>query len=195
MGSKETRAYLKKCINRLALGCPFGFAAGRNRLCVCVCVWSDIDMQSQRVLPLMILQHITQVFSIVQQELPHYGHVPFRHLIIGKMRSSGKLVPLNIRKVEQESRDYPASAESATSHVGLKSYVLVRDGVVLAVQQHLGHVDSVYLSRNVPLLEIACAREFNRPHHGRYTVSSFAASSNVSTTSWAHDSVRQMNHF
>jgi len=36
MGFKETRAYLEKCISRSALVCPFGFAAGRNKLCVCV---------------------------------------------------------------------------------------------------------------------------------------------------------------
>jgi hypothetical protein len=36
MGFKETRAYLEKCVSRLALDCPFGFAAGRNKLCVCV---------------------------------------------------------------------------------------------------------------------------------------------------------------
>ena len=35
MGFKETRAYLEKCISRSALVCPFGFAAGRNKLCVC----------------------------------------------------------------------------------------------------------------------------------------------------------------
>jgi hypothetical protein len=27
--------YLEKCISRSALVCPFGFAAGRNKLCVC----------------------------------------------------------------------------------------------------------------------------------------------------------------
>jgi hypothetical protein len=38
MGFKETRAYLEQCISRSALACPFGFAAGRNKLCVCVCI-------------------------------------------------------------------------------------------------------------------------------------------------------------
>ena len=36
MGFKETKAYFENCTSRSALACPFGFAAGRNKLCVCV---------------------------------------------------------------------------------------------------------------------------------------------------------------
>jgi hypothetical protein len=41
MGFKETKAYFENCISRSALVCPFGFAAGRNKLCVCVCTEAE----------------------------------------------------------------------------------------------------------------------------------------------------------
>ena len=36
MGFKESMTHLEKCITRSALVCPIGFAAERNKLCVCV---------------------------------------------------------------------------------------------------------------------------------------------------------------
>lgn len=54
MGFKETRTYLGNCISRLALACPFGFAAGRNKLCVCVYT-KNIPMLSYGLEALFIL--------------------------------------------------------------------------------------------------------------------------------------------